>query len=71
MNYRRFNPTERNKISPCFKCTDRKLNCHSNCNKYTSYKENLKEFNEKLSIMKQYCKYKKDKYGAISQDIAF
>lgn len=30
-----------NKKTPCYNCTDRKLYCHSQCNKYQEYKDKL------------------------------
>lgn len=47
------------KKTPCYNCTDRKLYCHSQCNKYQEHKNKLKsnkndrEYNDYLSDLLQ------------------
>ena len=33
--------------SPCLKCEERKMHCHSNCGRYDKYKAKVKAANEK------------------------
>ncbi len=39
--------------APCQNCTDRKLNCHSNCTKYKMYKDKLEENRKKYLAEKE------------------
>lgn len=48
MNYRDY----KNTSVPCYKCTDRHMNCHSECNKYSEYKKETDRVNE----IKRVCK---------------
>lgn len=50
--------------SPCYQCEDRKLNCHSKCNQYKSFKDSLSK-NREYEKDKQYHTYLKEKGGAI------
>ena len=38
---------------PCLNCTDRKVGCHSTCEKYKSYREYKDEENKKIKQSKQ------------------
>lgn len=64
MNQTRIKP-------PCFKCKDRTVGCHSSCEKYASFKEELDEIrgcatseNEKKRMLDDYVVNMKIKYKA-------
>lgn len=38
--------------SPCYNCKNRKANCHSNCDDYLAYKQELNEYNERRNKQK-------------------
>lgn len=40
-------------LSPCMNCKNRKLKCHSNCNKYLLYKEKLNNKNKLIKKKKE------------------
>lgn len=46
-------------LSPCMNCKNRKLKCHSNCNKYLLYKEKL---NNKNKIIKKKKEKRRNKF---------
>ena len=39
-------------MSPCKDCPDRYIGCHSSCNKYISYKNELEDFKAKVKKAK-------------------
>ena len=40
--------------SPCYKCTERRVGCHSKCDKYRIYRDKYDELNKKEFIAKMY-----------------
>lgn len=41
--------------APCKDCTDRHYKCHSECEKYKAYKEDVKHFHENVEKSNIYC----------------
>lgn len=41
--------------APCYKCEERHINCHSECDKYKVYKEDVKRFHENVDKANVYC----------------
>ena len=48
---------------PCYKCVDRKANCHSNCERYIEWKNELHDKKKWLEkqINPPFCRYFKKK----------
>lgn len=36
--------------APCYKCSDRKLGCHSTCDKYKEFKERIEDWHKKRAL---------------------
>ena len=45
-------PTLKN--NPCYKCTERKVGCHTKCDKYKEFKEKLSELRDKERVFRTY-----------------
>ena len=41
------------KETPCRFCDNRKVGCHSNCDLYKEWKEELSQYNEKIRISRK------------------
>lgn len=41
-----YKPYKANTISPCYRCIDREIGCHSNCMKYAKFKQDAIKANE-------------------------
>ena len=42
------------KDNPCYNCTERRVGCHSKCDKYKEFKEKLAELRDKEKFFRTY-----------------
>lgn len=53
--------------SPCYKCFDRVLNCHADCEKYKNYREELDKLNKDKKPDLYACYFAKSVYAKIKR----
>lgn len=52
---------------PCYQCLDREIGCHSNCEKYNDWRNELRDKKHKIGeqINPKHCHYFKQKYSGM------